>query len=97
MTPYLTESELPERLPHPGELVRLRSRHWLVENVNADSPGSPVIALACADDDAQGQELEVFWDYEPDRQIIDAERWAELGSSGVPEHAALELGHGHEP
>jgi superfamily II DNA or RNA helicase len=85
MTPYLTESELPERLPHPGELVRLRSRHWLVENVNADSPGSPVIALACADDDAQGQELEVFWDYEPDRQIIDAERWAELGSSGFDE------------
>ena len=29
-----------------------------------------------------GQELEVFWDYEPDRRIIEEERWADLAASG---------------
>jgi hypothetical protein len=54
---------LPERLPKPGELVRLRSRRWLVEEIDtpSDPSLSPILRLACADDDAQGQSLEVFW------------------------------------
>jgi hypothetical protein len=28
---------LPERLPQPGELVQVRSRHWLVEEIMAPS------------------------------------------------------------
>jgi hypothetical protein len=28
------------------------------------------VRLACADDDAQGQSLEAFWEYELDRQIL---------------------------
>jgi superfamily II DNA or RNA helicase len=82
MTLEVAPRMLPERLPMAGELVRVRSRQWLVENVDDTGGGSPVVELACADDDAQGQELKVFWDYEPDRLIIDNERWVDLGANG---------------
>ena len=75
---------LPERLPEPGELVQVRSRRWLVEEVAAaPAPGqSAVVRLACADDDAQGQALDVYWDHEPDRLILEEEGWANLASRG---------------
>ena len=75
---------LPDRPPCVGELVHVRSRRWLVEEVvnAADPGGSPRVRLACADDDAPGQSVEVFWNYEPDRLIITAEDWAGLGSCG---------------
>jgi hypothetical protein len=78
-----TDTTLPERPPQPGELVQLRSRRWLVEEVRAAAPGqSPLVRLACADDDAQGQVLEVYWDYEIDRRILEVEGWANLASKG---------------
>ena len=71
----------PERPPEVGELVRVRSRQWLVEEVLPDGDGgSPQVSLACADDDAQGQRLTVFWDYELDRAILQEEGWADLAS-----------------
>lgn len=75
---------LPERLPEVGELVLVRSRRWLVDEVEpAVEPGhSPVITLACADDDAQGQALQVYWDYEPDRLILEDEGWDDLAARG---------------
>ena len=70
-------------LPEPGQLVRVRSRQWLVEQVEPRGPGeSPLVRLACADDDAQGQMLDVFWDYELDRKILDEEGWANLATQG---------------
>lgn len=46
-------------------------------------PGeSPVVRLACADDDNQGQSLEVFWDYELDRRILEEEGWLDLAARG---------------
>ena len=38
--------------------------------------------MACVDDDNQGQSLEVFWNYEPDRLIIQDEGWADLAAKG---------------
>jgi superfamily II DNA or RNA helicase len=75
---------LPERPPTAGELVQVRSRRWLVEEVvKPDSPGqSTLVRLACADDDAQGQTLEVFWDYELDRRILEEEGWHDLAAKG---------------
>ena len=75
---------LPERPPEVGELVQVRSRRWLVEEVSpSEIPGaSPVVTLACADDDAQGQALRVFWDYEIDRRILQEEGWAHLAERG---------------
>ena len=69
-------------------------------------PQSALVRLACADDDAQGQALEVFWDYELDRRILEDEGWEDLAAKGfdaaapvrrLPPHAALELRHRHRP
>lgn len=71
---------LPERPPEVGELVQVRSRRWLVEEVTpSETPGrSALVTLACADDDAQGQALRVWWDYEIDRRILEEEGWEHL-------------------
>ena len=65
-------NSLPERPPKLGELVQVRSRRWLVEEIIKPeiSGQSCLVRLACADDDAQGQALDVFWDFEPDRRIL---------------------------
>ncbi len=80
---------LPERPPRVGELVEVRSRRWLVEAVEAPAPpASPRVALACADDDAQGRTLEVWWDFEIDRRILEQEAWSAIGARGFdpPRH-----------
>jgi superfamily II DNA or RNA helicase len=77
-------ASLSKRLPEVGELVHVRSRQWLVEEViQSTKPGqSCLVGLACADDDAQGQSLEVFWDYELDRLILEEEGWRDLAAKG---------------
>jgi len=89
------DRSLPERAPEVGELVQVRSRRWLVEEVTeAPAPGESVLVrLACADDDAQGQILEVYWDYEPDRRILEEEGWQDLAARGFdpPRHFAAFL------
>ena len=88
-------SELPGRPPKIGEMVQVRSRRWLVEQVvPGEAPGeSPLVSLACADDDAQGQSLDVFWNYEIDRRILEEEHWHDLGARGfdVPRQFAAFL------
>ena len=67
----------------------MRSRRWLVEAVDAGAPpASPRVSLACADDDAQGRTLEVYWDFEIDRRILEQEAWTSIGSRGFdpPRH-----------
>jgi superfamily II DNA or RNA helicase len=79
-----TPQLLPDRPPKLGELVQVRSRRWLVEEVvEPDKPGqSRLVRLACADDDNQGQTLDAFWDYEPDRRILEEEGWRDLAAKG---------------
>ena len=82
-------TRLPERAPRVGELVEVRSRRWLVEAVEDITPSaSPRISLACADDDAQGQTLEVYWEFEIDRRILEQEAWSSIGARGFdsPRH-----------
>jgi hypothetical protein len=64
---------LSERRPRVGELVQVRSRRWLVDEViEPKGTGQTcLVRLSCADDDAQGQSLEVLWDYELDRLILE--------------------------
>jgi superfamily II DNA or RNA helicase len=75
---------VPERQPRVGELVQVRSRCWLVDEViEAKHPGQTrLVRLSCADDDAQGQSLDVLWDYELDRFILEEEGWADLATKG---------------
>lgn len=72
---------LPEQPPRLGDLVRVRSRRWLVEDLDL-LDGSVAVRLACAEDDAQGEELTVYWEYEPDRQIVTSEGWDRIGERG---------------
>jgi superfamily II DNA or RNA helicase len=79
----LAHRALPEKDPKVGELVQVRSRRWLVEEVDAGTPGSSsVVRLACAEDDAQGEIIEVFWNYEADRRILRDEGWGDLANRG---------------
>ena len=58
------------------------------------TPGqTSVVRLACADDDAQGQSLDVYWDYELDRRILKEEGWRDLAARGFdpPRHFAAFL------
>ena len=84
MTTASRAQSLPTGVPDVGQLVHVRSRRWLVEEiVPPGSPAdSPLVRLACADDDAQGQSLDVYWDYELDRKILDEEGWQDLASQG---------------
>lgn len=68
-------------VPARGQIVRLRTRHWLVEDLTPSASGS-WLRLSCVDDDAQGTELEVIWEVEMDGQILDQEAWAKIGEKG---------------
>ncbi|HLT36628.1 MAG TPA: DISARM system SNF2-like helicase DrmD, partial [Enhygromyxa sp.] len=91
----------PGELPRPGELVRARQRQYLVSEVIPPPDTTPtpktglrpatLVKLVCLDDDAQGRELDVFWELEvgaermnPNRQAL-----AQLGEfDPVPRFAA---------
>lgn len=68
-------------LPTSGQIVRLRTRHWLVEETSPSANGS-WLRLSCVDDDAQGVQLEVIWEAELDGLVLDEEAWAKIGEKG---------------
>lgn len=70
--------------PVPGQIVRVRMRQYLVEDVvKAPSFGdSAVVRMACLDDDAQGQPIEVLWEKEVDPEILSGESWQSLAQKG---------------
>ncbi len=67
----------PRRYPHtsvpqPGQVLAARGRQWLVEALElGDDHESPLLSLACLDDDAPGQKLEMLWDLEVGARVID--------------------------
>lgn len=73
---------MPTTIPQPGQIVRVRSRAWLVERVEPSRGRGTIVSLACADDDAQGEELEVIWEAELDRFIPGKENWKDIGGKG---------------
>lgn len=72
-----------QRVPTPGELVEVRQRNYLVEEVIEDSSKyNHIVRLACVDDDAQGQKTEVFWEHEYDRRVREQEDWGKVAEKG---------------
>lgn len=68
----------------PGTLVKVRSRQYLVEEV-IPAPAlseQTLVRLSCLDDDSQGAPLEVLWEKEVDRQVIEASSWKEIAKRG---------------
>jgi superfamily II DNA or RNA helicase len=68
--------------PQPGQIVRMRSRTWLVEEVEQDPGYGSTIHMACLDDDAQGDLLSVNWDLELDAKVLREEGWHKIGQKG---------------
>ncbi|AFY66687.1 DISARM system SNF2-like helicase DrmD [Geitlerinema sp. PCC 7407] len=69
----------------PGQIVRVRSRQYLVEDVICANPavnGDTRVRLACLEDDAQGEILEVFWEREIDAQVLEASSWKAVAQRG---------------
>ena len=82
-------------IPQPGEIVAVRSRHYLVEEVAP--PLEPwqqtLVRLSCLDDDAQGTSLQVLWEKEVDARILAEGSWLSNGKRGfdAPERFAAYL------
>lgn len=59
--------------PHQGDVIRLRHRQWLVEEVIP--PPTPrqltLIKAVCLDDDNQGEPIEALWEMELGAQVVD--------------------------
>ncbi len=72
-------------LPTPGQLVRVRSRRWLVEGAlpARRAHEQSLVSLACLDDDAQGVRLDVLWEKEVDAEVLDDSSWEIVGRRGV--------------
>ena len=73
-----------EEVPIPGQIIRVRQRHYLAEEViPGPSPQDCTrVRMSCVDDDAQGQPLEVLWEMEVDPEILKGERWDALAGRG---------------
>src|SRR3954447_25832278 len=69
-------------IPKPGDFVALRARRWLVERAEWVDSRWPVVDLACLDDDAQGEPLQVLWDAEIAAEVAAGDSWATLGADG---------------
>lgn len=71
-------------IPQAGQIVRVRSRQFLVEDVAL--PPEPwhqtLVRLSCLDDDAQGDQVDVLWELEADSQMVDSTSWKHVGASG---------------
>jgi len=67
--------EIPRYAPTPGDIVQVRHRQWLVEEVTP--PPEPrhatAVRLACLDDDNQGRSLDVLWEMELGAKVLQPE------------------------
>jgi len=76
-----------DTVPGSGAMVRVRQRTWLVQGVEdsgTDPACSPVVRLACVDDDALGQPLSVAWAAELDARVLPA-GVSRLSTAGGPD------------
>ncbi len=74
-------------LPEPGQVVRVRSRQYLVEEVEAAhaegvSRQQTRVSLSCLDDDAQGQQVDVLWETELDARVLSGTDWGVVAQKG---------------
>ena len=65
-----------------GQTVGVRTRTWLVEDLEPSVVAPKVAHLACIDDDDQGQRLQVLWAQELDAKVLDKIAWAQIDSRG---------------
>jgi hypothetical protein len=73
--------------PQVGQVVRVRSRQYLVEDVvpPPEAEHQTLVRLSCLDDDAQGVPLEILWERELDAQVVDGSSWKSVAARGFDE------------
>ncbi|MEH2273807.1 MAG: DISARM system SNF2-like helicase DrmD [Nostoc sp.] len=67
-----------------GQIVRVRSRQYLVEDVVAKPlvKEDTLVCLSCLEDDALGEQLEVLWEREVDAKVISKTSWESIANRG---------------
>lgn len=67
-----------------GEIVRVRSRQYLIEDVVFPSTPTEntLVSLSCLEDDALGEKLEVLWEKEIDAKLIGKTSWEAIAHRG---------------
>lgn len=75
-----------------GAFVEVRGKPWLVEALLGDDGDLPTLSLSCISDDAQGERLDVLWDAEIARRVLDEDRWSNVGV-GRPDSADVLAAH----
>ena len=75
--------------PEIGDFVSVRGRRWLVEGGSDLGQSLHSIRLACVDDDAQGEILEIAWQSELDAQRLSTDSWSSLSTDGTDDPAVF--------
>ena len=81
--------------PEQGQLVQVRSRPWVVNEIKASSLPSPamelpvtrsqhLLTLSSVEDDGLGEELQVVWEIEPGAKVIERVQLPEPTSLDSP-------------
>lgn len=70
-----TANTIPRYAPRPGDIVRVRHRQWLVEDVVAPpaEDHKTLVRLVCLDDDNQGRATDVIWELELGAKVLQPE------------------------
>lgn len=71
--PWQPPAEAEGRIPVAGQIVRLRQRQYLVEEVVARTGEQTLVRAVGLDDDDAGRRLEVLWELELGTEIIEPE------------------------
>src|SRR4051794_33587613 len=69
-------------LPEQGQLVQVRSRPWMVNEVKPSSLPTPamklpvaepqhLLTLSSVEDDGLGEELQIVWEIEPGAKVVE--------------------------
>ncbi len=71
-------------LPSTGQIVSVRARQYLVEEVigPVEEGDATRVRLACLEDDAQGEPLEVLWELEVDAHLRGGTSWDRVAAQG---------------
>ena len=73
--PLFVPNQIPRYAPKQGDIVQVRHRQWLVENVAAPPKegDATLVRLVCLDDDNQGRSLIVPWELELGARVLQPE------------------------
>ena len=74
-----------------GQIVRVRSRQYLVEEVvpPPNPADSTLVRLSCLDDDAQGTQVGVLWEKEVDAELVVQTSWHKVQERGFDDPKGL--------